>query len=207
MSTGLGRRERNRLEKLKRITDAARDLFRSKGYEATTARQICERADIGTGTLFLYVKEKRELLAIIFQPLAEGCLVRITRDLGENESVVDGLYRIFRALSGLYGKDPEMARLFVQDLLFRSNRGPKMEALNDDLQSRVEEMVATAQRRGDLRDDVSVKNLSGAFFAHYVLWLQIWLGHGTMTERAACRGLRSALQLQFDGAAEKGKKS
>ena len=52
-----GLRERNKREKLVRIRAAARALFAKRGFEATTAREICERAGIGTGTLFLYVKD------------------------------------------------------------------------------------------------------------------------------------------------------
>src|SRR5262245_46520442 len=60
-------RERNKRANQARITAAASPLFRTKGFEETTAREICVRARIGTGTLFLYVRDKRELLFLTFE--------------------------------------------------------------------------------------------------------------------------------------------
>src|SRR5262245_47787906 len=69
-----GLRERNKRDKQQRIVNAARELFREKGFEATTAREVCKRAQIGTGTLFLYVKDKHELLLWAFREDAERLL-------------------------------------------------------------------------------------------------------------------------------------
>ena len=61
----VGRRERNKQVKLERITAAARELFTEHGVDDVTTQQIAEKADIGTGTLFLYAKTKGELLLLV----------------------------------------------------------------------------------------------------------------------------------------------
>ena len=61
----VGRRERNKQAKLERITAAARELFAEHGVDDVTTQQIAEKADIGTGTLFLYAKTKGELLLLV----------------------------------------------------------------------------------------------------------------------------------------------
>jgi len=61
----LGRRERNKQEKLERITAAARELFAEHGVDDVTTQQIADRADVGSGTLFLYAKTKAELLLLV----------------------------------------------------------------------------------------------------------------------------------------------
>ena len=61
----LGRRERNKQEKLERITAAASELFATHGVDDVTTQQIAEAADIGTGTLFLYARTKGELLLLV----------------------------------------------------------------------------------------------------------------------------------------------
>ena len=60
-----GRRERNKQQKLDRITAAARELFSEHGVDEVTTQQIADKADIGTGTLFLYAKTKGELLLLV----------------------------------------------------------------------------------------------------------------------------------------------
>ncbi|WP_291279355.1 TetR/AcrR family transcriptional regulator [Galactobacter sp.] len=61
----LGRRERNKQAKLERITAAAGELFARHGIDEVTTHQIAEAADIGTGTLFLYARNKAELLLLV----------------------------------------------------------------------------------------------------------------------------------------------
>ncbi len=63
-SQPLGRRERNKQQKLERIIAAASELFAENGVEDVTTQQIAQKADIGTGTLFLYAKTKGELLLL-----------------------------------------------------------------------------------------------------------------------------------------------
>jgi len=196
-----GRRERNKRDKLARIVLAASGLFREQGFDATTGRQICERAGIATGTLFLYVRDKRELLFLIFQPLADAALERQAPGLREGEGVVEGLVRLFGSLMRIYAKDAPLARLFVQELLFRDDPVDGMRALTAELVSRVSQIVADGRARGELRTDVASDELAEAFVAHYVLWIQLWLGTGAAGRRAAERGLRRSLALQMSGAA------
>ena len=61
----VGRRERNKQNKLERITAAAGELFAAHGVDEVTTQQIADKADIGTGTLFLYAKTKGELLLLV----------------------------------------------------------------------------------------------------------------------------------------------
>jgi AcrR family transcriptional regulator len=62
---GLGRRARNKRDKLGRIVEAASALFTERGYSAVTTQQIADRADVGTGTLFRYASSKAELLMMV----------------------------------------------------------------------------------------------------------------------------------------------
>ena len=61
-----GLRERNKLEKRHRIRQATDELFSAQGFEATTLRQIAERARVGLGTLFHYAQDKRDHTFLLF---------------------------------------------------------------------------------------------------------------------------------------------
>ena len=84
----LGLRERGKLEKRRRIRQAARDVFLEKGYDDATTREIAERADVAIGTLFVYAKDKRDLLMMI-----------INDDLDQlNQSLVETRARMQEAI-------------------------------------------------------------------------------------------------------------
>ena len=68
----VGRRERNKQAKLDRITAAAGELFAEHGVDEVTTQQIADKADIGTGTLFLYAKTKGELLLLVQNSALRG---------------------------------------------------------------------------------------------------------------------------------------
>jgi AcrR family transcriptional regulator len=55
-------RERNRQRIYSRIVDAAFELFRTAGFDATTMDAIAEKAEVSRGTLFNYFPTKDSLL-------------------------------------------------------------------------------------------------------------------------------------------------
>src|ERR1700730_10527070 len=57
-----GRRERKRLETLRRIAETGLKLFIAHGYEGTTLEVIAEAAGISRRTFFYYFKSKEEIL-------------------------------------------------------------------------------------------------------------------------------------------------
>lgn len=65
MSVLSGRRERNKEEKRERILAVASELFATHCVDEVTTQQVAQAADIGAGTLFLYAKNKGELLLMV----------------------------------------------------------------------------------------------------------------------------------------------
>ena len=49
LASGDSLRVRNKLDKLRRIKDAAQSLFVAKGFDDTTMREIAVRAGVGLG--------------------------------------------------------------------------------------------------------------------------------------------------------------
>jgi AcrR family transcriptional regulator len=75
----------------RRILDAASDLFRSRGYDATTTRDIAQAAEIATGTLFNYFVSKEAVVV----GLAEEALEKAQRRdavVGEALSLEETLF-------------------------------------------------------------------------------------------------------------------
>jgi AcrR family transcriptional regulator len=69
-----GKREKNKEETKQRILKAALELFKEKGLEGTTTKEISKKAGIAEGTLFNYFKTKEDLALYFFQNETEGLI-------------------------------------------------------------------------------------------------------------------------------------
>jgi len=63
----VGRREKSKDQIRKRIVSAALQLFESKGFDATTTKQIATRAKIAEGTVFNYFETKEDIALHFFE--------------------------------------------------------------------------------------------------------------------------------------------
>ncbi len=58
----IDRKEREKVEMKRQILDAARTLFLEQGFEKTSIRNIAEAIEYSAGTIYLYFKDKNEIL-------------------------------------------------------------------------------------------------------------------------------------------------
>ncbi|WP_264773075.1 TetR/AcrR family transcriptional regulator [Defluviimonas salinarum] len=65
-------RERQKTKRRERILRAAVSLFQSQGFQATTLEQIAVSAEISTGTIYNYFRNKAELLIAIVDANAKA---------------------------------------------------------------------------------------------------------------------------------------
>lgn len=103
---------------MSRILRVSATLFARQGFDATTTQQIAEAADVGAGTVFLYVADKSELLLLLYHSAIEEVLQRAGAELAKPRSFVPDLCRFFGHLFALYSKDLGLSRVFIREFLF-----------------------------------------------------------------------------------------
>jgi TetR/AcrR family transcriptional regulator len=114
----LGRRERNKQDKLERIIAAASELFDTHGVGAVTTQQIADKADIGTGTLFLYAKSKGELLLLVQNSNYVRALEEGTATAETTPGVLDAVIAIIRPVVECNRVNVENGRTYLRELVF-----------------------------------------------------------------------------------------
>jgi AcrR family transcriptional regulator len=194
----LSRVERKKRDKLDRIKRAARALFARKGFEATTTREIATAADVGIGTVFLHAISKQDLLVMIFREEAGRAVDAALDNLAE-ESLIEGLLRIFGALIAHHQRNIGLARVFVKELPFLDDARHGRAAFMSDLFREMAVMIERAQERGELRRGIPSLRLAKNLFALYFGILLEWLGAAGITAEERDRALRSALELHLSG--------
>src|SRR5688572_26874622 len=114
----LGLREQNKLDKLRRIKDAARELFIAKGFDDTTTREIALRARVGIGTLFIYADNKRDLLFLVANDELEQATMRAQAGIRADASLIENLLTVFRQHYEFFSAKPELSRMMLREMIF-----------------------------------------------------------------------------------------
>ena len=194
----VGRRERNKRDKMARIQQAARGLFSRQGVEATTIRQIAEAADIGLGTVFSYAANKEDLLVLIFQDEVGRAVQRAFASMPA-KPVLDQVLHVLNAIVAHHQRNPGLARVFVKETPFIDDRRHGIADFMAGLYAGLAACIEAAKRRGELRADVPARIVVRNLFAIYFQHMQIWLGGRHPDPELDRRGLRRALDLQLSG--------
>ncbi|ROP78825.1 TetR family transcriptional regulator [Frigoribacterium sp. PhB107] len=137
----LGRRERNKQEKLERITRAASDLFSRHGVDEVTTQQIAEAADVGAGTLFLYARTKGELLLLAQNDAYARSLDEGIRASSAASTALDAVVAVLEPIVHCNRAQVENGRTYLREMAFGDATEPHhAEALA--IVARTEEAVA-----------------------------------------------------------------
>jgi AcrR family transcriptional regulator len=145
-SQPLGRRERNKQAKLERIMTAASELFAEHGVDEVTTQQIADKADIGTGTLFLYAKTKGELLLLVQNAQYAAALQRGRAAAETIPDVLDAVLSIVQPIVQCNRAQIENGRTYLREMVFGDPEEPHHgEALA--IAAQTEEAITTVLRR------------------------------------------------------------
>jgi AcrR family transcriptional regulator len=140
-SQPIGRRERNKQQKLDRITAAASELFAEHGVEEVTTQQIADKADIGTGTLFLYAKTKGELLLLVQNAHYAEALERGRADAETIPDALDAVMALVRPIVECNRTQVDNGRTYLREMVFGDPTEPHhSEALS--IVAQTEEAIA-----------------------------------------------------------------
>ncbi|MCR3758860.1 TetR/AcrR family transcriptional regulator [Clostridium felsineum] len=103
-------KQKRSIEKKERIIAAACDLFMAKGYFNVTTADIAKAAELSTGTVYAYFKDKKDILLAYLYQNSQSYINQITNEL-ENFSethdffiTVKNILNIFIQLHKTYPK-------------------------------------------------------------------------------------------------------
>jgi AcrR family transcriptional regulator len=86
-----GKRAKYKEEFRREILDAARDLFVNEGYEKFSMRKLAEEIECSLTTIYLYFKDKDDLLFAICEEVAEHFFANLTKIRAEYHDPLESL--------------------------------------------------------------------------------------------------------------------
>ncbi|MDO5671870.1 MAG: TetR/AcrR family transcriptional regulator [Actinomycetaceae bacterium] len=126
----IGRRERNRQEKLARIKDAAVRLLSTTPYDDITTQELADEADVATGTFFRYINSKSDLLISVFSDRIQDGLDLAATLHAEGAKPIDSIMALVTPFGEFTKKMPANAVAYQRAVQFGPPDSPvRIEAL------------------------------------------------------------------------------
>jgi AcrR family transcriptional regulator len=204
-----GRRERSKLDKRRRISEAARAVFTEFGYERANMREIAKRAGVATGTLFLYAPDKRNLLLWILNDdladITETSFASLAVAHPDADLLTQLLY-VFEARYQYWGTDPDLSLHALQELVIArdvqatpaSHLAPYL-LRRLALQDQIVTLVRTQQRCGRIVAGEDPAGIARLILAVYNSAVRDWLRAADANAAQGIAELRELLQLALQG--------
>lgn len=207
MPSTIGVRERNKAERRRRIKDAALQAFSRKGYAGATTREIAKLAGVAHGTLFLYARDKRDLLLMLINDDLDVLASEVFASLDGSASLHDQLMHMFRARYEYWGARPDFSRHALDDS-FYLKPGERASAemtrysfrRASTLQS-ITEIVRKAQERSEARTDEEATHLAWVILAIFITSIRAWLSEPRPSLERGLGELSASLSTALRGIA------
>ena len=194
-------RERNKLDKLRRIKEAASELFIRKGYDDTTTREIAVRAGVGLGTIFVYAATKRDLLFLLANDGLQQVVETAADGVRPERSMLDNLLRIFQWHYRFFAQEPRLSRLVLREMSFYDT-GPeakKYVKTRERLIALITDVVRIAHDQKAISSPERPELIAWVIFSIYQIEVRHWLSSDELDLRRGLNALRRQLVLLMNG--------
>jgi AcrR family transcriptional regulator len=172
LSSGLGRRERKKLETRDRIVDCAAALFAGGGYDSTTMDDIADCADVARATVFNYFSRKEDLVLAWFDRHRGELAEVFAESVGPATDTSGRLRHGFRAIARFFTHDPATGRAMVRAWL---RAGGPLLTPESETPHMFAGMIRSGQREGDVAADIDPDRAGLVLFDAYLGVLYRWV--------------------------------
>lgn len=140
------------------ILRAAIKVFAKNGFFNSKVADVAKEAGVADGTVYLYFKNKDDILVSIFNHVTEQALERGRLTLGEIEDPVEKLKRIVESHLEMYARDRDLAVVFQVELRSSTKFMEQFSATKvTDYLDVISSVIADGQKRGVFRKDLNTK--------------------------------------------------
>ena len=162
-----------------RILDAAVKVFAREGFFKARVSRIAEEAGLAPGTVYLYFKNKEDLLISIFEARMEEIVSSFRAAIMEEEEARPRLGRLVHMHLSVFQGDPDLAACFQVELRQSSRfmRGDAKSGLQKYLEL-IREVVEYGRTKGAFRGEVSATLVTHLIFGTLDEVVSTWVMSG-----------------------------
>ncbi len=105
-----------KIDKRIRILNAAVTIFAKKGFYNSKVADIAKKAGVADGTIYLYFKNKDEILIMIFEEEMEKVIAEVKAEVFSENDILDNIRKFILAHLTFVKKNPRLAQVFQLEL-------------------------------------------------------------------------------------------
>lgn len=163
-------------DKRRRILDAAVQVFAARGFYNARVSDIAREAGVADGTIYLYFKNKDDLLINLFEDRMDLIIAAFQETLSATESATAGLRRLVHLHLELVAQEPTLAEVLTVELrqsakFMREYKAPKFADYLAIWTSLIERGQRAAEFRADLNPAILTRALFGALDEVSLHWV------------------------------------
>lgn len=167
------------LQKRRRILQAAVKVFAQKGYHGAKVAAIARGADVADGTIYLYFRNKEDILVSLFDEVMGEHLARAREEVSVVEGAPARLLAIARHHLRVLGGNRDLAVVFQVELRQSTQFMERFTASwLQDYFTMVGEVIEEGQKEGTLRPDLPRKVATKVFFGALDELVTSWIVGG-----------------------------
>lgn len=154
-------------DKYHRILTAAIKIFAERGFHQSTVAQIARQAGVADGTIYLYFKNKDDILEHFYSQKAQQVFGRFRHAVDQADSALAKLHNLIRIHLEEFRNDPHMAIVYqIETRQQREAARPHIREMSVMYRDLINEIVALGQQEGTIRPDLPLglvkRMISGA---------------------------------------------
>ncbi|AVU76176.1 TetR/AcrR family transcriptional regulator [Pseudomonas sp. FP1154] len=156
-----------------KLLQTAAHLFRNKGFERTTVRDLASAVGIQSGSIFHHFKSKDEILRAVMEETIRYNTALMRAALAEADSVRERVLALIRCeLQSIMGGSGEAMAVLVYEWRSLSEQGQRQVlALRDIYEALWLEVLGQAKDAGYIRGDVFITR---RFLTGALSWTTTW---------------------------------
>jgi len=184
---------RRRQDTRRRILSAAGKLFRAQGFDKTSVDRIVAAAEVAKGTFYQYFQTKIDVALALGSEAQQQSLEEIRGKLAAGQRPLAVGREFLQSTADWVEKN----RGIAGPLLLHALEKPRTQTPSS-MRSMLALIFVAAQKKGEIRADLSAEAMSGLLAGNIALTVLHWTVDGKRGQLAAWLGL--AWKLHLEGA-------
>lgn len=144
-------------EKYHRILEAACKSFAEMGFHQSTISQIAQEAGVADGTIYLYFKNKDDILVQFYEYKTKQVFDRFREAVNLADTAVDKLRNLIRTHLDEFQKDPYMAMVYQAEVYQQRRKArDSIREMSKMYRDIIAELIEKGQEEGTMRRNLYV---------------------------------------------------